>query len=488
MDLPRRSRSLLLRLLVAYLLPTLALIGVFGWLVHRVAASALEGSLGRRLVGIAQAAAVQLRPSSLGFLSPGDDASRTARRLRHKLTLLERRTRVARLMVLDRELRSKVDTRGALRIGEHYYHADADRSELGRVFSGEEASSVLFVGADGRTYKTGYAPVLDDSGQVVAAVAVEGSAEFFTVLDSLRTWILISAGIVALLVTVISVLVARRVTHPLRSLAREAERIGAGDLERPIAVRSDDEVGTLASTMNEMRQGLFERDQQMQMMLSGIAHEVRNPLGGIELFAGILRDELADRPEMMQHVGRIERELAHLKKVVGDFLDYARRSDGTAGPVDLSALAREIVELMSKDAAEREVELTLGERHGSDVVARGDPDQLRRVLINLVRNGLQATPAGGRVELSCAREGDRATVRVEDTGSGFDGETAQRIFTPFFTTREKGTGLGLAFVKKIVDEHKGRLTVHSEPGAGASFTIALPRHGGQAGGASAGLP
>jgi signal transduction histidine kinase len=470
----RRSSSLLVRLLVAYLLPTLALFALFGWMAHGEAQRNLEDSLGRRLTGIAQAAATQIRPEAVLFLGPGDDGSRTAARLRHKLLQLKQQTRVARIYILDRELRSRSDTRSGVRIGDRHYQAEADRPELRQVFDrAEAASSVLFVGADGRTYKTGYAPVLKDR-TVVAAVGVEGSAEFYTALARLRRVLLVTGAGVALLVMLVSVVVARRITRPLRVLAREATRIGTGDLERPIEATSRDEVGLLARTMNEMREGLFERDTQMQMMLSGIAHEVRNPLGGIELFSGLLKEELQEPADAdkLEHVARIERELGYLKKVVGDFLDYARRAKPAPTPVDLAALQIELAELLRKDADERGVEL-LTETDAA-VWAHCDADQIRRVLINLTRNAIQASSSGGRVLLRCGTDDQAVFCEVTDRGAGIAEEARDRIFAPFYTTREKGTGLGLAFAKKIVDEHGGKLTVESEPGQGATFRVTLP--------------
>jgi signal transduction histidine kinase len=472
---PTRASSLLIRLLVSYLLPTLALFALFGWLAHREAARRLEESLGRRLIGIAQAGAAQLRAASVLFLSPGDDESRTARRLRKRLRELKKRTRVARIFVLDRKLRSRVDTRDGVRIGDRHYQAEADGDELRRLFRwGGEASSVLFAGAGGRFYKTGYAPLRDD-GKTVAAVGVEGSAEYFDVLARLRRVLLLSGAVVALLVMLASLLVARRITRPLRTLAGEAARIGAGDLERPIAVEGRDEVGLLARTMNEMRQGLHERDTQMQMMLSGIAHEVRNPLGGIELFSGLLREELEGDAEKLEHVGRIDRELTHLKKVVGDFLDYARRAKPTMARVDLGALIGELCQLLAGDAEQRGV--TLRHETGEPVWAGCDIDQIRRVLINLTRNAIQATPPGGEVRLGCGvvdNDDDRVYCEVRDSGSGIAPDVLDKIFKPFFTTRQKGTGLGLALSKKIVDEHRGELSVESEPGQGAAFRVTLP--------------
>ena len=471
----RRAGSLLPKLLVAYLLPTLGLLGAFGWLAYSEADRRLEASLGRRLIGVAQAAATQIRSEAITFLTRGDDQSRTARRMQHKLVQLQERTRVARVVVLDLKLQCKSDSHGKMRIGDRYYNAEADRHELGQVFAGKEASSVLFRGKDGQLYKTGYAPLYKGEA-VVAAVGVEGSPEYFEALARLRNVLLLTGLAVAALTILIAVLVARRITRPLRDLAEEAHRIGHGDLETPIrTVAASDEVGLLAGTMNEMRQGLFERDQQMQLMLSGIAHEVRNPLGGMELFTGLLHEELDGDQGRLELLERIERELAYLKKVVEDFLDYARRRTPEMRGVPLSPLLIQAAEILSAEAAERGVDLTLDLPEG-DLVVMGDAEQLHRVLLNLGRNALQATGEGKTVILAGRAVSDEeACMEVVDQGPGIPEEKREEIFAPFFTTREKGSGLGLALARKVVMEHGGRVELESAKDQGSTFRVILSR-------------
>jgi signal transduction histidine kinase len=468
---PKRNAGrggLAFRLFVAYLIPTLLLFVVFGLLVDRVAERALERSLGRRLIGIASAASAQLRPTAIEFLAVGDDESRTAKRLRHKLEQLKKHTRVARIFVLDRSLRNKVDTNQKVRIGDMHYHAQADRIELSKVFAGNAASSVLFAGADGRRYKTGYAPLSSD-GKVIAAVGVEGSARFFDYLGRLRTTLVLAGFVVVLLIGMATLLVSRRITRPLRQLASEASRIGGGALEEPIKTAGSDEVAVLASTMNEMRSALFERDQQLQMMLSGIAHEVRNPLGGISLFAGLLRDELEDA-EQLEMVQRIERELEYLKRVVNDFLAFARRMPLSLTPVDLGDVIKEVHQLCIGEAEKAGVEIEI---EATKVSAKADPEQLRRVLLNVLNNAIQACAAGETISVRSLGEPRAAVIEVRDTGVGISEEVLEKIFKPFFTTREKGTGLGLALSQKIMQEHGGRLEVSSVKGKGTTVRLVL---------------
>ncbi len=162
---------------------------------------------------------------------------------------------------------------------------------------------------------------------------VEASADYLTSLARFRRW-LAGAGALGLgIIVLLTALMARRLTGPLGRLAGAAERIGRGDLEAAVPVETRDEVGQLAARLDEMRAALRARDERLQMMLAGIAHEVRNPLGGLELYAGLLREGLAGQPDRLAEVARVEREIGYLKNVVSDFLEYARRPRPELAPV-----------------------------------------------------------------------------------------------------------------------------------------------------------
>jgi signal transduction histidine kinase len=266
-------------------------------------------------------------------------------------------------------------------------------------------------------------------------------------------------------------LIAFLITRNARRLAAAAARIGQGDLEAPIEIRGSDELGVLAETMDRMRTQLAERDARLQQMLAGIAHEVRNPLAGMTLFTGILKDELPDGDERRGHVARIARELGYLERVVNEFLEFARRPKPELAEVDI----RELLDEVSQLAAAGDV--TVAVDSDLDRVT-ADRSQLRRALLNLARNAVQAATAAGHsgpaVELRARRDGDDVMLGVWNRGVEISPETSGRLFEPFFTTREKGTGLGLAFVREIAVDHGGRVDVTSADGE-TTFTIVLPR-------------
>jgi signal transduction histidine kinase len=464
---------LLNRLLLGTLVPTVTALGVFGVLAHEVARRSLEDELGRRLGTAAAGVALTVLPDQLRELGPGDEDSLTYANVRRKLQVARERLDVRRVLVVAADLTGRGDTDGRVALGAPAYEISADRLEMDKARAGTPSASLLFVGHDQRPYKRAYAVIGTPGDGAAGFAVVEGSADYFRVLATFRRW-LVTGGLVALLVVLaITVVLARRITDPVARLAGAAAAIGRGELETRVPVERRDEIGLLASTLDDMRASLRARDERLQMMLAGIAHEVRNPLGGLELYAGLLRDALGDQPDRLQEVARIERELSYLKTVVSEFLDYARRPPLELSSVPLAPLLAEVRELAAAAGS-----ATVDVAAVDGLTAHADAGQLRRALLNLARNAVTAaggrSDGQGRVTLAASRAGDRVRVEITDNGPGVPDDLRDKIFTPFFTTREKGTGLGLAFVREIVRDHGGDVVVDGAPGGGARFRLDLP--------------
>ncbi len=469
----RFRAPILVKLLVALVLPALVLFTVFAFVAYEVSRRDLDEEVGSRLKAIAASAATTVRGKYVEELAPGDEGERAHQNYVNKLALLERATD-AHLYIFDKSFNSRLDTDTSVPIGTHYYHVELDRTELARVFDqGEAVASITFEGADGKTYKAGYAPVRAelDGGPIVLAIAAQAPAKYFERLADLRGRLFLWGGGLLLVSIAAAVIATLLITRNVRRLASAAERIGAGDLREPVKLTSHDELGVLAQTMDRMRVQLAERDARMQQMLAGIAHEVRNPLAGMTLFAGILQDEIPDGDERRGHVDRIRKELGYLERVVNEFLEFARRPRPELAPVPMRELLEEIAQLASTEAVT--VAVTLLE----DVTANADRSQLRRALLNLARNAVQAATAaeqtGEVVRLSARRDGAMVAIAVWNRGKEISPETSGKLFEPFYTTREKGTGLGLAFVREIAIDHGGHVDVASADGE-TTFTIVLP--------------
>ncbi|MBI5575131.1 MAG: PAS domain S-box protein [Deltaproteobacteria bacterium] len=212
-------------------------------------------------------------------------------------------------------------------------------------------------------------------------------------------------------------------------------------------------------------------------LAAGLAHEIRNPLASIAGSSQMLREspELTDDSRTL--LGIIERESMRLNGLISDFLAYTGPSLRNIGTVNISDMIGDVAEAVRTGDA-REKGVAVENLCNRDLLVDGDAEQLKQVLWNLVRNAVQATPAGGHVRLDLfpqVRHGERyAVTTVSDTGKGIDPSHTAKIFNPFFTTKEGGTGLGLAISQRIVQIHRGFIEVRSEPGHGSIFSVFLP--------------
>jgi len=238
---------------------------------------------------------------------------------------------------------------------------------------------------------------------------------------------------------------------------------------------------TSYSRLREQADQLLEVEEQLRRadrlsalgeLSAGLAHEIRNPLGSIRGTAEILRDGIPVDSPHQEFAAILIKEVDRLNGVVQDFLDFARPGQVEEETVDLNRVVDEVLTLsgrmLEKSRAELQVE------KGTIPVCRGNAEQLKQALLNLVLNASQAMPDGGLLRVETGVRDGLACIAVKDSGPGIAAEMQGRIFDPFFTTRQEGTGLGLAISARIVRGHGGRIDIDSAPGAGATFTLAIP--------------
>ena len=228
-----------------------------------------------------------------------------------------------------------------------------------------------------------------------------------------------------------------------------------------------------------------ERVAAWRELARRLAHELKNPLFPLQITVENLQRSRQASPEQFDEVFRestttLLAELDNLKTIIGRFSDFAKMPAPQMEPLDLNAAIRDVVKLFDAQIrtpgrAAVEVRFELEENLPR---VRADTDQIRRALRNLVLNALDAMPGGGRLTLRTQNvDGDagRVAIEVSDTGAGLTPEECERLFTPYYTTKQHGTGLGLAIVQSVVSDHKGTISVRSQPGSDTTFRIELNR-------------
>ncbi len=250
----------------------------------------------------------------------------------------------------------------------------------------------------------------------------------------------------------------------------------------------------------ERRARSAERMAEIGAMTGGLAHEIKNPLSTIGLNAQLLAEAIqncradeAERSRMLARVGALRREADRLREILSDFLEFAGQMRLDKRPTDLNALVGELVDFFTPEAQRHAVRLR-ADLSAGPLHATVDPKLIKQALLNLMLNATQAmaargaqAPGEGRtseliLRTSSVREpdgADMARIEVIDTGPGVPDDLKEKIFTPYFTTKSGGSGLGLPTTRRIVEEHAGRVELHSEPGKGSSFAVVVPRGGAE---------
>lgn len=269
--------------------------------------------------------------------------------------------------------------------------------------------------------------------------------------------------------------------------SRDQRRWSSGEVERTSLVAHQLAVAVANSRLYEdlrrsyaelarAQEELVKRERLAALgeLSAVVAHEVRNPLGVIYNAMGPLRRLLRPEGDAKTLLDIVGEEAERLNRIVSDLLDFARPHEPVLEEVSLRELLDELLDRMKGDPAARQVALAVDLPPELPPLPL-DAGMIRRAFLNLVQNAMQASPEGGTVRVSARADGDGVTVEIADRGPGVPEELREKIFQPFFTTRANGTGLGLAVVKRIVEEHRGRVEVTSPPGGGATVSVWLPR-------------
>ena len=359
------------------------------------------------------------------------------------------------------------------------------------INSGQETSAILYL-TDHRedSVNATAIPLKSDRGEVLAVLTVSISRSgMVQAQQHIRA---IAYGVAAggiLFAILCSLWIAAKVSRPIEQLARAAEQVAAGNWETHVPERSRDEVGLLARSFNHMTAELVSQRERLvqtervaawRELARRLAHELKNPLFPLQLTVENLIRARALSPEEFDEVFRestqtLGMEIANLKTIIGRFSDFSKMPKPELERIDV----REVLDRVFSfyDAATPDGNaIHFQTRFPTEpLLINVDPELIHRALCNLVLNAMDAMPNGGTLTLSTNENGEKVEIRVADTGEGMTPEECERLFTPYYTTKQHGTGLGLAIVQSVIADHAGTIAVESRPAGGATFVITLPR-------------
>jgi two-component system, NtrC family, nitrogen regulation sensor histidine kinase NtrY len=306
----------------------------------------------------------------------------------------------------------------------------------------------------------------------------------------IRDAALLAGGAGIVLAILLSGWTAARVTRPVEQLARAAQDVTAGNWNTHVEVQGEDEVSQLAESFNRMTAELLAQKERLvqaervaawRELARRLAHELKNPLFPLQLTVENLVRARTQSPQEFDEVFRessqtLLAEISNLKAIIGRFSEFSKMPQPQLQAVNVNEIVQVVAQLFQaqfhgpgREPIECNLELGEGVRSIS-----ADPELLHRALSNLVLNAMDAMPRGGVLTLRSRRTDGKVILEVADTGTGLTREECERIFTPYYTSKQHGTGLGLAIVQSVISDHGGRISVRSEPGVGTTFVIELP--------------
>jgi two-component system NtrC family sensor kinase len=405
---------------------------------------------------------------------------------------------------------------GDLRISTNVKNADGSRA-IGTLVSSEVYDAVLREGRRwvgeafvvNATYITAYEPIRDLMGNIIGILYVGVLKQPFD--DVLQKTLVTFLGIAFLGIVLIvsaSIVLARRFSRPLRQLEELSRQIADGDYKHDFVVRGPIEIEHLGRSLNVMAKQLEaekreleewgntlekkvgERAEEMKKINSqlfrseklaslgklaaGVAHEINNPLTGILTNSSLLLEDLPADDPRREDVEVMVHETIRCREIVKRLLDFARQTKPQKRLANINALIENIVLLVRNQTSFRNILIEKKLDDIPDVLV--DPDQIQQVFVNIILNAAEAMTKGGVLTITSATSpsGDYLVIRIADTGPGISEDVRERIFDPFYTTKEHGTGLGLSISYGIVEQHGGTISVESCLGKGSTFLIHLP--------------
>ena len=307
-------------------------------------------------------------------------------------------------------------------------------------------------------------------------------------LQQLTIILLIIGGVGLASVYIVSYIVGLQMAKPINQLAAGAAKIAAGNLEQQVTIQSRDEIGRLASTFNQMAAALktslerrlaAERRAAWVDAARWVVHEIKNPIFPIRLSIGNLQRAYQNRDSrstefdeiFVQCTDIVIEEVERLQRLVDEFNRFARMPHPERKLSDLNQVVQNVVNLYAGSVENIQIKANLAPNFPLLSI---DSEQIKQALVNLIKNAIEAMPDGGTLNVSTQSVSERKIkIKIQDTGIGMSPETRAKIFEPYYTTKNAGTGLGMAIVQRIITDHDGQIFIESEEGIGTTVWIEL---------------
>ena len=344
-------------------------------------------------------------------------------------------------------------------------------------------------------YISAYEPIVDSHDKIIGMLYVGVLAKKYDDMKERTVWTFLFITLTGIsLASIISFILATNISKPIKHLVYKTEKLAEGDLSQRARKESDDEVGELAEAFNIMAESLMERDQKLKMstqkkimeserlatigqLAAGVAHELNNPLGGILVYAHLMKEKLNPNDKNSEHLEKIIIQTTRCKSIVKALLNFSHQIKPDMVLTDINEILRSTLNLLENQEKLKSIQL-ISKLFYPSLDVHADRGQIQQVFINIIMNAAEAMDGKGDLTMVTKMSDNKKFAQIEfiDTGSGIPDENREKIFEPFFTTKNvgEGIGLGLSICFGIIKKHNGFIEIHNNIKKGATITILLP--------------
>jgi len=389
-----------------------------------------------------------------------------------------------------------------VRVSTNVMNADGSRA-VGTRISEEVYNQVVLNGEPwiGRAYVvndwyiTSYEPITSIYGEIIGILYVGILEQKYVDIEQRTVLVFLGIALAGVALSIfLSLYLSSIISGPIRKMVTASKQLANGDLDVKVAIKSQDEFGELANTFNSMASALKERDEQLKeytkskimeserlaiigQLAANVAHEINNPLQGIVTYSHLLLETMPNEEWSRGNLEKIVTQANRCRDIIRGLLDFARQRKIEKRLYNVNNVIKECVSLLENQALFQNIQIIKKlDPKLPEIVF--DPSQVERVFLNIIINAAEAMESNGKLVLATRFNSVERMVEIafSDTGPGISKENMEKVFSPFFTTKDvgHGVGLGLAISYGIVKEHKGTITVESKVGKGTSFTVKLP--------------
>lgn len=451
------------RIILLFGLITVLLVATLTRMSYRFLKEMYLEQLSENVSALTNALGSELELKYLNLLGPGHTLTMASEFYQGVLQNFSENSQVNSAFLFDKEFRILAGSQAPNLLGFPDPALVINRMEIQNLKVGETVTTLPFKAQDGEWYLWAFYR-LDGEHYL----GVRESAGRLSKIDQFtRTfWLIGLAGLI--LVLAASFFLAHTVARPVEKLIGFSRALGEGRFDAQLPEGIKGELSTLAHSLDRMRRDIARAQIEKEHMLAQIAHEIRNPLGGMELLVGLLREDLRAAGKDTEYPDKVLQEIVRLKALITAYLSFSRPPRAKPKWVSVSEVLNALKFRFQESLNHKQIKFFAD---GTPLRIWFDPGHLEQILGNLIANSLEAIPERGEINISSTVENGDWCIVVSDNGPGIPEEIQERIFDPFFTTHPEGTGLGLAICKRLCEENQARLVWESQPGKGTTFRI-----------------